>query len=330
MKIIIITHAPPGSLKGNRVTALRWARLLRESGYQVQIGCSYQGASCDVLIALHARHSFPSIETFYQLHPEKPLIVLLTGTDLYADIQTNSRAARSLEMADALVLLQPLGSEELHPSHQQKARVIYQSAAAVRNPPPKRKRTFDVCVVGHLRDVKDPFRAGLAARLLPAASAIRIIHVGQALADNFEKAALQEMRENPRYSWIGKTPRWQTRKILSASRAMVLSSKTEGGANVISEAVVAGVPVLASRIPGSVGLLGERYTGYFPVGDTETLAALLRKLETDALFLKQLSDSCRALAGKFHPDKEKMVLVDMIKELIASKKAGDRVRFKGE
>jgi glycosyltransferase involved in cell wall biosynthesis len=78
----------------------------------------------------------------------------------------------------------------------------------------------------------------------------------------------------------------------------------EGGANVISEAVVEGVPVLASHIPGSVGLLGPPYPGYFPVGDTEALARLLHRAETDAAYYARLRRWCSRLAPRFTPARE--------------------------
>ena len=74
---------------------------------------------------------------------------------------------------------------------------------------------------------------------------------------------------------------------------MVLSSRSEGGANVISEAIVAGVPILASRMDGNVGLLGADYPGYFPVGDTQALARLLWRIEADAPFVATASSRDR-------------------------------------
>jgi hypothetical protein len=72
---------------GNKMTALRWARILRKLGHKVGVDQFYDGGRWDLLIALHARRSHASIENFCQLHPERPLIVVLTGTDLYRDIQ---------------------------------------------------------------------------------------------------------------------------------------------------------------------------------------------------------------------------------------------------
>ena len=58
---------------------------------------------------------------------------------------------------------------------------------------------------------------------------------------------------------------------------MVISSRMEGGANVVCEAIRIGVPVLASRIAGNLGLLGGGYPAYFPVGNARALAGLIVK-----------------------------------------------------
>ena len=146
MKICLVTPAPTYSRKGNRVTALRWARILRELRHRVVIAEEYQGERCDVLVALHARRSHASIARFRHKHPELPLILALTGTDLYGDIHTDVSAQESLEMADRFILLQPAGIEELSEHLRHKARVIYQSITA----PPGRfvpkKSAFSSCV----------------------------------------------------------------------------------------------------------------------------------------------------------------------------------------
>src|SRR5438270_9091003 len=99
MKIFMACPAPPHSRKGNRVTAVRWARFLKELGHRPTIGQEYEGAPCDLLVALHARRSYPAVAAFRRLHPHQPLVVALTGTDLYRDLRTSRRARRSLELA---------------------------------------------------------------------------------------------------------------------------------------------------------------------------------------------------------------------------------------
>jgi putative glycosyltransferase (TIGR04348 family) len=274
-------------------------------GHRVTQTQAYAGEPYDLMVALHARRSFAAIEQFQRLYPEKPLIVALTGTDLYGDIKTSAEAQQSLEWATRLILLQPKGLEELPPHLRTKAHVIYQSVVGPKTPPPKPKTTFDVCVLGHLREVKDPFRTALAARLLPATSRVRVLHVGKALSEDMAATAEAEALANPRYRCLGELPRWQARRVLARSHLLVLSSKMEGGANVISEALAVPVPVLASKISGSIGLLGEDYPGYFPLGDTQALAQLLEKVEQDSGFYRELTNCCRRLAPIVHPDRER-------------------------
>src|SRR5262245_17271609 len=100
MRIFMACPAPPRSRKGNRVTAVRWARILRGLGHRLTIGRLFDDSPCDLLIALHARRSFEAIIRYRRRFPEGPLVVALTGTDLYRDIRTSGKARRALELAD--------------------------------------------------------------------------------------------------------------------------------------------------------------------------------------------------------------------------------------
>jgi putative glycosyltransferase (TIGR04348 family) len=315
-RILIVTPAPRGSRKGNRVTAERWAVLLRSLGHTVQIAEHYRDQPTDLLVALHARKSAQSIARYHTRHPESPLLVVLTGTDIYRDLKTSQAARRSLDYATRLILLQPEAARELTPQQQRKARVILQSAQAPRNASPPRRDAFEVCVIGHLRSVKDPFRAAIAARYLPPDSKVGILHIGKALTRSMAARARRETARNPRYVWLGEMSHHQTLRRMAQCQAVVLSSQLEGGANVVSEAIVANVPVLASRIPGSIGLLGRDYPGFFEPGDTLGLAKLLRRVETDRSFLKQLRQFCRQLRPRFSPEHEAATWRDLIAELV--------------
>jgi glycosyltransferase involved in cell wall biosynthesis len=88
----------------------------------------------------------------------------------------------------------------------------------------------------------------------------------------------------------------------------------EGGANVLSEAIVASVPVLGSRIAGTVGILGEDYPGYFGVGNTRELVRLMIRAETDLPFLREMTHWCRKLAPRFAPAREKAAWADLLRE----------------
>jgi putative glycosyltransferase (TIGR04348 family) len=320
LRITLVCPAPPGSRQGNRITALRWARILKSLGHRVRIRPEADDA--DVLIALHARKSADAARAFRERHPERPLVVALTGTDLYKDLPGNPQARRSIAIADRLIVLQPAALARLPAEARRKARVIHQSAI----PPARRARrareSFDVCVLAHLRPVKDPFRAALAARLLSAASRVRIVHAGRSLTPALAARARAEMARNSRYIWVGERSHTAARALLARCRLLILSSRMEGGANVIGEAAVCGVPVLSSRIDGSIGLLGRHYPGFFPVGDTKTLAALLRRAETNARFRESLRCETNRIASLFRPARERRAWQSLIREL--RPKAGRR------
>ena len=315
MLIRMVCPAPPGSLYGNRVTAERWARILRSLGHGVAIAPGYEEGQCDALVALHARRSAEAVIRFRRRFPEAPLIVALTGTDLYRDIRRSRQAQCALETADRIVALQPLAADELEPHLRRKLRVIYQSAAPTPGRVRRSREFFDVCVAGHLRAVKDPFRAALAARTLPPNSRIRVLHAGGAIDPAMALRARAEETRNARYHWIGPLSRARTRRLIAQSRILVLSSRMEGGANVISEAVVDRTPVLASRIPGSMGLLGENYPGYFPVGDTGALARLLVHAESDSSLYRRLQSHTERLAPVFSPAGERARWKELLGEI---------------
>jgi putative glycosyltransferase (TIGR04348 family) len=315
MRIQVVTPARAGARTGNLVTALRWARILRGLGHRVRIAQAYNGERTDLLIALHARRSAASVFRFRKQYPTKPVVLALTGTDLYRDLQRSQRARRTMGLADRLVILQPLARRKLPHRLRRKARVIFQSVKETRGRRARLRGFFDVAVVGHLRSVKDPFRAALAARLLPAASRIRILHAGGALEPGLAARARSEMRRNPRYRWRGDLSPAAARRLIAGSRLLALSSRLEGGANVISEAVVDGVPMLASRIPGSIGLLGGGYPGYFSVGNTSALARLLHRAESNPRFYARLRRWCARRAALFRPARERAAWMKLLHEL---------------
>jgi len=316
MRIGIVTPATLESRSGNQVTAVRWAKILRRLGHRALISRTYSGEEFDLLIALHARRSFDSIDRFARAHPDRFLVVALTGTDLYRDLKQGTKAQRSLDSATRIIVLQRRALDELRPAWRRKTRIIHQSVSPFdRERPEVSEKHFRVCVVGHLRRVKDPLRTAMAARLLPKSSRIEVIHLGSALdATDGERARL-EMLSNARYRWLGEVTASKVAAVMSKSRLFVISSRMEGGANALGEAIVSGLPVLASRIPGSIGILGDDYPGYFEVGDTRELARLMLRCETEPRFLAQLTRRCNGLAPLFDPSREQSAWVALLDEL---------------
>jgi putative glycosyltransferase (TIGR04348 family) len=299
-----VTPVPPGSSLGNSVTADRWGGILRRLGHEVSILTEWVHEECDLLIALHARRSYPSIERLHRTNPDRPLIVALTGTDLYSDLPQISEARQSLSMATRIVVLQRAALDELDDLARNKTTVIYQSAVPPAVFEPADPETFDVCVLSHLRAVKDPLRAAFAARLLPVESRIQIHHAGSILEQEWDQRVREEERVNDRYHWIGDQTHEYAMKLLARSRILVLSSFMEGGASAIAEAVVCGVPVLCSRISGNIGMLEAGYPGYFASADTVRLADLFRRIETEPDFAAALRTHIGKLRPRFSPEQE--------------------------
>lgn len=313
MKIILITPSAAVSRTGNRNTASRWAGFLRQLGHRVVIQVEWDGAPADLMLALHARRSHASIRRFSEIFPERPLILALTGTDLYRDIRHDANAQHSMQAATRMIVLQEQGLLELTPDLRAKTRVIYQSSPPAK-PSPKLKTHFQVGVIGHLREEKDPFRCVHALRHLPADSKIQVIHLGGALSPAMAEEAHTLMRQDSRYRWLGNMPHWQAMRKLASSHVMVISSRMEGGANVICEALAVGVPVIASDIAGNIGMLGADYLGYYPCGDEQALARLLWRTQSEPDFLAQLQAQCAIRRPLFTPEREKSGLESLLTE----------------
>ncbi|MFL1485300.1 selenoneine biosynthesis selenosugar synthase SenB [Marinobacter sp. LN3S78] len=321
MKLLLLTPAPEGSLSGNRATAERWAGLLEQAGHRVVVGTDYdpwEADSADLLIALHAWRSRETVARWRREQPGKPVVVALTGTDLYRYQFTKpEQTLPTMEQADRLIVLHRLAARDVPHRLQGRVSVVLQSTEQPDAPVSPSPDHFDVCVIGHLRDEKDPLRAALAARQLPPASAIRVLQAGRAHSEEWAQAARREMADNPRYHWLGELDRSATRRLMASSRIMVISSIMEGGANVVSEACRAGLPVLASDIPGNRGLLGEQYPGLYHVRDEAALAQRLARAENDADWLAGLAAIVSDLAEDFTPRREQAALEEAIARAIS-------------
>ena len=288
---------------GNSHTARQWAEILRQLGHEVRVSEGDDGFAGELLVVLHGVKSRSAMVEYRRRLPTGRVVVCLTGTDLYGE--QSADLVDSMREADRLVVLQSKALEQLPEDFRGKTRVIVQGAERMFGAGNEREMDpFKVCVVGHLREVKDPLRVAEAARLLPSASRIEIVQAGAILEERYRGLVANEVDENSRYRWLGELSVEKTRKLIAESQLMVISSLMEGGARVVGEAVVEGTPVLSSRIDGVVGLLGEDYPGYFEVGDTAGLARLLERTESDRGFREALRAGISRVAEQFDPQKE--------------------------
>jgi len=284
----------------------------------VKVATDYHGEAADLMVALHAWRSADAIARFAATYPNRPLVVVLTGTDAYRFIHSHPETTlASLDAAGHIVGLHPLVGNVLPERLRGKLRIIIQSARPLQHRQPAR-RSFRVCFAGHLREEKDPLRPALAVRALPSNSRIRVDAYGGAHSEDWAAAAREEMRINSRYRWHGEISHAELRRVYSRSHLLVLPSVMEGGANVISEAVMAGLPVIASDIEGSVGLLGADYPGYYPVQNTDALRQRLLRAASDDAYYTQLVAACAARRHLFTPQEEHAGWEKLLKDIESS------------
>jgi putative glycosyltransferase (TIGR04348 family) len=282
--------------------------------YRVIVQTAWGGETADVLVALHARRSASSIAAFHE-RAGAPIALVLTGTDLYRDLALGGDTARSLELADRIVVLQEDALRQLEPAARRKAQVIYQSARPLPHRASKRRHLACV-VVGHLRAEKDPETLLAALGRLPADLPIRVRHLGAPLDPALARAARMFAAREPRYRFPGALPHGLARAAIASADLLIHPSIMEGGANVIVEAVTSGTPVLASRISGNLGMLGRDYPGYFPARDAARLADLLERACRERGFLPALRAACQRRKPLFRPAAEARALRTLVAGLL--------------
>jgi putative glycosyltransferase (TIGR04348 family) len=313
VEISLINPASSESRKGNDVTSDRWKGILEDLGHTVTIAEEYESSEPDLLLSLHAKKSSASIKAFKETSPERPVILALTGTDLYRDLDNSPDAQRSVELADRLVVLQSRALDRIDSDYHKKTHVIYQS---VSNPPSAEKRPTDdnnfvVVQLAHIRPVKDPLRLPYAVRKLPKSVPLHAYHLGGILDVELGRKLEKEASNNNRFTRLGEKPRTEALRYVMGADLMVVSSRLEGGANVLSEAIVCETPVLATDVPGNRGILGG-YPGYFPVEDHVKLSEKLQRAETDNSFYEELKETVNVLGEIVKPERERKAWKDLL------------------
>lgn len=283
---------------------------------RIIVQTQWDGTAADLLVALHAHRSADSVSRFHDEAPAAPIAVVLTGTDLYRDLPGSEAAARSLDLARAIVALQEDAPRALAPRWRRKAEVVYQSATPLR---PRRKPDgrLDCVVAGHLRAEKDPLTVFRALGRIDASLPVTIRHIGAPLDGRLGAAARRLQAADPRYQYAGALSHGLTRAAIKSAHLLVHPSLMEGGANVIAEAVTSGTAVLASRVPGNVGMLGHDYDGYFEPGDASGLARRLVQACEDRPYLARLESQCATRRPLFSPAAEARAVRALVARLLA-------------
>ena len=325
--LILVTPYLAGANNGNWRTAARWARMLA-ARYRVTVAPPDAPLPGDAtaLVALHARRSRDAIARWRTAHPDRATIVVLTGTDLYRDLPAGDRdAAASIAEADRLIVLQPEALASLGAAERARTSVVVQSARALAPCTRKAASRFHALLVAHLRGEKDPVTALEAWRRLPHDHAATLTIVGAALEAPLADAVRRAAAADPRVRWLGGRPHAWTRQAIRRTHALIVTSRLEGGANVVVEALTSGTPVIATHIPGNIGLVGADYGALFPVGDASALADLVARAARDRRWLAARARECARAGARMTPEAEARSLEAAVDAAIAARRRGARI-----
>lgn len=304
MHILASSAYPLSSPKGNSITAKRIASLLSSAGHTAEAINTDMPPEADVMIALHATKTLAASRRFKTQCPNGKLIIYLTGTDLYKDQPTNNpEFYEALNLADTLVISQPASLDSIPNCYKEKTHLV---PASVMLPPEKHVSSppsSSIALVGHLRPVKNPFLMNQALDQLTDLD-VHAYTLGAALEPNMITEVNLWQQKDHRFQWLDDVEHAEALSWMRQVDFTLNTSHSEGGSNAVTESIVLGTPVLASRIEGNVGLLGRDYLGYFEPGNSSELAKLINKALTDQNFSEQLTQQIKELQPRFATQKE--------------------------
>ncbi len=278
-----------------------------------------------LLIGLHAKRSARIAIRFQRSDPDRRVMIALTGTDVYRDLPRGRNIVtmtKALQSCDRIIALQPLMIDRLPARWQPKTSVVMMDMptpnSRLPNPTKRKftKGTLNVCVVGHLRREKDPFRAQLAIRKLKQHGSIKITHAGNALSPRYRQMAEKKNAADPNWNWLGSVSRNRVDQLMRQSDLLVNSSIIEGAPNILFEAMSFALPMIVSRIDGHTAILGTDYPGYFPAGDTDGLRRLLLRAANERCFRESLCQHVRRISKRYKRGNEKQALLNAIKAAV--------------
>lgn len=294
-RVLFVDPSPPDLRGGNRVTALRWALLTRRLGIEARVVRAWEGQAADALVVLHALKGADSVARWRRQRGDAPLVVALTGTDFLPDAD-DARRRSTLEDATRVLVLFDAARAAAPPALAARVRVLPQSFAGCTSAPPPLAGGLRVVLLANLRPVKDPLLVVHALGRLPHETRLSVTIVGGATDGALGRSLRESCADDPRLSWTGAQRRRAALTELSRAHLLLCSSRHEGGAGSIGEALAFHRGVLSTDIPAARALLGDDHPGLFPVGDADALAALLERAALHAGFVEDLLRRSRGCA----------------------------------
>lgn len=318
--VLIHSPFPRQDSQGNSTTADRLEKILRSGGLSVALEEEwYNGCEAGCLVALNARRSAGAVEEFRDACPEGKVVIVLTGTDINHPemAHADSVTRQTMQAADRLVILHEGSLVKVPADLQERCDIIYPSVdlPAGLQHQPNDGDGFEVIMAGNVRAEKNLPTAMDACALLPEDSPISVQVYGDGEGALAQKMLAVTASSAP-FLWKGKAEHAVLIDKMAHADLLLNSSTQEGGANAICEAICLGLPVVASRIPGNVGMLGEDYKGYFTSNDAESLAEVLLRCATDGGFYQVLVDQVNDRALWFDYAEESRRWLQLVNKML--------------
>jgi len=219
-----------------------------------------------------------------------PLVTVLRGEDVTALARSRWRraaVAAALARSDRIVCVSEAIRDAViraFPRHRDRIVFIPNGVAAADPPhrPRRRGAPLTAITVGSLVPRKRLDTVLHAVASLPREDAVQVLVVG----DGPQRSELERLASSlglvRRVRFTGMVAPEEVPRRLATADVFVLASESEGRPNALLEAMAAGLPVVATRIPGVRELVDHGVTGFlFDVGDAAGLAAALGRLRDD-------------------------------------------------
>jgi len=314
--VLIHSPYPRQRSQGNAVTAERMRKLLQSGGLNAAIherGDISMTAKC--LIALNARKSAGEIFDFRRRLPESSIVALLTGTDVnHSEMeQFGSDTLKALELSDRIVSLHEGFSHRLPDDLLIKTKVIYPSVQLAEDINHRPSEPWKVIIAGNFREEKNPdLMMQAVSKLTNSPLHLHAYGGGGDYQAKLERTA----KKYAQFHFHGVQEHDALLADMQSARVLLNTSTEEGGANAICEAVSLGLPVIASKIDGNVGMLGADYAGFFTSGDVDSLIDILVRVAEDINFYQTLKRQVTERAPFFSYQREMEEWTALVRQMI--------------
>ncbi len=311
--IKIYSPSRDSAVTGNYVTSKRYAYHLQNLGYRVFVYNGFEekvnveGVRC--AFVLHAEKGSHVIKELAAKNV--PVVLVLTGTDLYRDIistknSKKERCFRSIQLASAIVVLHENAVSDLLKVvsfPRERIFVVLQSVVDFKKRTFlfKKKNHYKILLLSNIRKEKGiivaisgflEFQKNIDAR-----TKFTLDHIGGVLDQGYFKKITNLLEGVKSVSFLGSIEKDKLQTMLASYDLLLHSSFIEGGSLVIQEAQNAGLPIIASDISCHAALLGSAYVGLHSVGSAKDVSEKLKTFFFDELCRKQMEtqlSSCPA------------------------------------